>query len=126
LHERIGGAVVAAVPRLACGRLHLLDQTVDGGFEAGAVEIGERAAQVEHPAVGRPPHAQVARLMPSPPFLDSRLLLGADHAGQVDRRDLRRPPGPLGVARLIRELGNVAELLVAQRPGMRGGRDARQ
>ena len=78
------------------------------------------------PLSARPPHAQAARLLPGATLLDGRLVDGSHHPRQVDGGDAWGTVGPLGVARLVGELCDVAELLVAERAGVRGGRDTGQ
>ncbi len=123
LDERVGGAVVAAVPGLTLGRAHLLDHLVDGVLEQCAVEIGQLAAEVEHPGLGvriRPPHPQVPGLAAGPALRRRGCVLAADGAGQVHRCHVRRPAGPLCIRRLIGELCDRTELFAAQPPRVRG------
>ena len=51
---------------------------------------------------------------------------GADHPREVDGGDAWGAVGPFGVARLVGELCDVAELLAAERSGVRGGRNTGQ
>ena len=89
---------------------------LDRRFERGAHHVGQLAVEVQHALVRRPPHPQAPRLVPltaNPPSTASTAFRA--EPGQLDRRHVRRPPRPLRIAELVRQLRDRAQLLRAQR-----------
>ena len=112
LHQRVGGPVLEAVPRLTLRRLRLLGQPLDRRFER---------ARPSHPATAR---ADAACLCPvsttsattaphsGPANPRSTVSTHCVPAGPAHRRDhVGSPARPLRIAELVRQLRHRAQLL---------------
>ncbi len=123
LDERVGTAVCPRVPRLTFGGTHAVDHPVDGVLEPRPVEIRQLTADREHPPIRLPPHPQTPAPHAGRGLRPSWGALRAHHPRQIHRRDMRRPPRPLRVARLVRQLRDRPQLLATQRARIRRRRD---
>ncbi len=118
--------MLEAVPHLAPRGLHLLGQLGDRRLELGAHHVGQLPVHVQHPFVGCPPHPHRPRRIAGPRVLRGRLRRAPRQARQIRRRHLGRPPRPLRITRLVRELRHRAQLLGTQGAVIRRRRDLGQ